>query len=64
MIDDLRLPGLHARVPVPMLRAIDTAAAQETDGNRSNLVRALLTEGLKTRGLWPPRGEEEHSHAP
>lgn len=57
------MPKLRARLPVPMLQAIDRAAESEAHGNRSDLVRALLAEGLKARGLWPPKIEEDRPHA-
>lgn len=53
-----RLPPLNARFPAPMLAALDSAAARESAGNRSDMLRALVAEGLRSRGLWPPRAED------
>lgn len=60
--DDTRLPAVRARLPAPMISALDAAAARESAGNRSDLLRSLVAEGLKARGLWPPR-EEGPVHA-
>jgi metal-responsive CopG/Arc/MetJ family transcriptional regulator len=49
-----RQPVLHIRTPQPLLDAIDKAG--DLQGmNRSATVRELIVEGLKARGLWPPR---------
>ncbi len=53
-IEDHRQPTLRARVPEPMMLAVDaTAAACGT--TRSTAVRELLIFALSSRGLWPPR---------
>lgn len=46
-------PSLRARVPLPMLRAVDLAA-RRAGMSRSAVIRELLTLGLAQRGLWPP----------
>lgn len=49
-----RFPTVHTRVPLPMLDAVDAAAA--LDGTtRSTAVRDLLMVALAQRGLWPPK---------
>ena len=48
-----RQPSLRARVPRPMLRAVDLAA-RNAGMNRSAVVRELIALGLAQRGLWPP----------
>lgn len=51
--DHARQPTIRARVPAPLLRAVDEAA-ERAGQRRSTLVRELLTLGLAERGLWPP----------
>ena len=49
-----RLPVFHARLPAPLLEALDRVAEREHAGNRSAAIKALLIEGLSRRGLSPP----------
>ena len=48
-----RQPSLRARLPHPMLQAVDLAA-RRAGMSRSAVVRELLSLGLAQRGLWPP----------
>ncbi len=45
----------RARLPSALIAAIDQAAAVEADGNRSAMIKALLIDGLTSRGYWPPK---------
>lgn len=46
-------PSIRARIPAPMLAAVDIAA-ERAGMNRSSMVRELIAMGLARRGLWPP----------
>lgn len=48
-----RLPVLRARVPPPMLEAVE-AAAEASQTSLSATLRELLAGALTARGLWPP----------
>ena len=58
-----RLPPVRARLAPPLLSALDRAADQEHAGNRSAAIKALLSEGLSRRGLWPPAAGQGGDHA-
>jgi hypothetical protein len=47
-------PILQARVPEPMLAAVDTAA-EYAGQSRSDILRQALETELRSRGVWPPR---------
>lgn len=46
---------LRARLPAPLLEALDEAAGA-AGMTRSAVLRELLAIGLAARGLWPPAG--------
>lgn len=48
-----RHPVLRARVPPPMLEAVE-AAAEASQTSLSATLRELLAGALTARGLWPP----------
>lgn len=48
-----RLPLLRARVPPPLLAAVE-AAAELNGATVSATVRELVAVALTARGLWPP----------
>jgi predicted DNA-binding protein len=45
---------VNARLPVPMVEALDKAA-EASGQTRSAALREMLTLGLIKRGLWPPK---------
>ena len=58
---DNNQPSIRARLPAPMLEAVDIAAAL-SGMNRSSMIRELLAAGLTRRGLWPPLGGPRRKH--
>ena len=52
---DAPQPSIRARLPAPMLEAVDIAASR-SGMNRSSTIRELIAQGLARRGLWPPAG--------
>ncbi|MBM4369647.1 MAG: hypothetical protein FJ102_25785 [Deltaproteobacteria bacterium] len=52
----IRLPTLRARVPRPMLAAVERAAVA-SGTTVSAAARELLALALAQRGLWPPAVE-------
>tara|TARA_R100001510_G_C7631116_1_gene189968 strand:+ start:930 stop:1109 length:180 start_codon:yes stop_codon:yes gene_type:complete len=52
----LPLHVLHTRVSPPLLSALDKARYIE-GMRRSEMVRSLVREGLRNRGVWPPKSE-------
>lgn len=46
-------PIVALRAPPRVLRAIDAEAAR-TEQNRSAMIRELVLDALRARGLWPP----------
>ena len=56
--DDARMPAICARLPRPLISAVDRAGALAGQ-RRSAVVRELLTDALRVRGLWPPQGGDD-----
>lgn len=56
-----RLPLLRARVPEPMLAAVETAA-DLNGATVSATIRELVAVALTARGLWPPPPRVRRAH--
>lgn len=58
-----RLPLVRARVPRPLLAAVE-ASARVSGQSLSAALRELLTAALTQRGEWPPRAATRPATAP
>ena len=55
--DQMKTHSLRARIPRPIMRALDELA-RRYGTTRSSIVRELLRSGLQERGVWPPGGSD------
>lgn len=59
--DDRPLPVLAARCPIPMHAAVE-ALADRQGQRKGTVVRELIADSLRRRGLWPPKAASKPRH--